>query len=222
MTKRTCTIENCANKPHSNDNGLCEKHYRKVLNDRYGRSCSIPGCSNEYYRRDYCRNHYRRWSKYGDPHAGQQRFSDPRDTLAALSEWQGDCLIWTGSKDRNGYGYIAIAGKTKRVHRYVWEQAYGAIPKTQELDHRCWSRSCINVDHIRLVTRTENNRYLAGASANSSSGVRNVYRNGSRWQVAVNKDGQARYFGTYDTIAEAAQVADQARKDLFGEFAGRG
>ncbi len=31
------------------------------------RICSIPGCDNKYYGKDYCNKHYKRFKKYGNP-----------------------------------------------------------------------------------------------------------------------------------------------------------
>ena len=58
---------------------------------------------------------------------------------------------------------------------------------------------------------------------NKSSGIRNVYptRNG-KWFVRIVKMGVPHYFGTYVHIEDAIEVAENARKELFGEFAGRG
>lgn len=35
------------------------------------RLCSIPGCGKPHDARGWCKNHYGRWSRYGDPLAGR-------------------------------------------------------------------------------------------------------------------------------------------------------
>jgi len=48
--------------------------------------------------------------------------------------------------------------------RYVWEQAHGPIPQGMTVDHflynrgECVGRACVEVFHLRLVTRAENTR----------------------------------------------------------------
>lgn len=136
---------------------------------------------------------------------------------------EGDCIAWRGAVVENGYGVIRANGKQVVVHRYAWERVNGKIPVGMELDHICHNRTCVKVDHLRVASRSENMRNLSGASHNSTSGVRNVskYKNGG-WRVRLTKDGVEHSYGIYQTIEEASTVAEKARKELFGEFAGKG
>lgn len=87
------------------------------------------------------------------------------------------------------------------------------------LDHTCFNRACVDVLHLRLVTVSQNSRNRAGANkTNRLSGVRNVYLEGTRYLVRVGR----RRFGRYSTVEEAAEVAEKARKEVFGEYAGQG
>lgn len=118
---------------------------------------------------------------------------------------------------------MSIDNRNKYAHRYAWERVNGAIPEGKVVDHICHTPTCVNVRHLRLSSHTQNMWNLSGPSNNNqSSGVRNVYRAGKRWGVQVKKNGVLHWFGTYATVEEAAVVAEQARLDLFGEFAGRG
>ena len=66
-----------------------------------------------------------------------------------------DCVIWTSDGDR-GYGKVKVNGQTKRVHRVVWELTHGPIPDGLTVDHLCRVRSCVNTEHMELVTVREN------------------------------------------------------------------
>lgn len=68
------------------------------------------------------------------------------------------CKLWTGFKDRDGYGSITRGGKSHRVHRYFYELTNGKIPKGLVIDHLCRVRACINTAHMEVVTIKENNR----------------------------------------------------------------
>lgn len=70
---------------------------------------------------------------------------------------QGECIVWTGHKDRCGYGRTSYQGrKGITVHRAVWLQAGREIPPGLELDHICRNRACIKLEHLRAVTHREN------------------------------------------------------------------
>lgn len=40
-------------------------------------------------------------------------------------------------------------------HRYVWEDANGAIPLGYEIDHICHNRACCNLKHLRCIKGTQ-------------------------------------------------------------------
>ena len=71
---------------------------------------------------------------------------------------EGECFIWMGSCNTNGYGQVRINGRLRRVHRYLWERAHGPPPAGYELDHLCRRRPCINLSHLEVVTHQENVR----------------------------------------------------------------
>lgn len=86
-----------------------------------------------------------------------------------------DCIKWHLYIHNNGYGQANIkgtSGKHMNAHRWVWIQANGPISKNMVVDHIChteamakgeciggWQckhRSCVNLDHLRLVTQQVN------------------------------------------------------------------
>lgn len=186
------------------------------------RTCSIDGCERPVVAWGWCDPHYRRWRRHGDPTGGITYYSSPEEAFAAKTEWRGECLEWTGSRMRNGYGTTTVNRGSVLAHRYAWERANGPIPEGMEIDHICHNRACANVEHLRLVTSAQNSFNRGGPLDRSISGIRNVRKNHKGWQVSLQKNGQWFGFGTYPTIEEAAEVAERARKELFGEFAGRG
>ena len=181
-------------------------------------TCNIGECGRPTRARGLCSKHYMRWLRHGDPRGGGRRYSTPEEAFAARTERLGKCLIWTGAKNSDGYGYLQVNGRITQVHRYAYEEAHGPIPDGMMIDHICHNRTCVNVDHLRLATAAQNNSNLAGATARSSTGVRGVYPRGSRFRVGI----KSRWYGTFDSIEEASRVAARERPRLFGEFAGRG
>jgi len=67
------------------------------------------------------------------------------------------CWLWTGAQRGNGYGAIKIAGKTKSVHRVVYEIAYKQIiPQGLMICHTCDVRNCIKPEHLFCGTHSDN------------------------------------------------------------------
>ncbi len=71
------------------------------------------------------------------------------------------CWIWTGAMHQHGYGQFGIRGKVLRAHRASYEFLVGAIPEDLEIDHRCFTKCCVNPLHLEAVTHQENTRRSA-------------------------------------------------------------
>lgn len=137
--------------------------------------CSITGCNNEVRSRGWCATHYMRWKNHGDPNAiVVRRYKTPEEAFAARTEWRGDCLVWVGGKNPNGYGSIRYKGTYVQVHRYAYEVEHGIIPKNRYIDHMCYNRLCVNVAHLRLVTSKQNRENSQGPGKSNMSGYLGV------------------------------------------------
>ncbi len=67
------------------------------------------------------------------------------------------CWLWTAQVSPEGYGKFRFAGG-QLAHRFAHEVAIGAIPKGLQIDHLCRQRSCVNPEHLDVVTQAENMR----------------------------------------------------------------
>lgn len=133
---------------------------------------------------------------------------------------ESGCLTWQGATNYNGYGLMKVSGKMRSTHRLAYELEHGPIPEGRVVDHTCFVRNCVNVEHMRLVTVAENNRSLSGRRKNDGGLPRGVTRCGDRYKAGVGDNGASIHLGYFDTPAEAGAVASAKRAELWGEFAG--
>jgi hypothetical protein len=139
------------------------------------------------------------------------------DRLDLYTDKTNDCWLWTSAKTTRGYGHVRVGGRMMPAHRIAYELAYGRIPSGLQVDHKCHTRSCVKLEHLRLVTNKQNQENRAGARANSKSGVRGVswHAASQKWQALVMHNGQLFYLGLYATVAGAEAVAQAKRLELF-------
>ena len=82
---------------------------------------------------------------------------------------EGECRIWLGSLDRDGYGRIfpENSKSSKRVHRVAFALLHGSIKPGHDVDHTCFNRACISENHLaglpERVNRARQRAALAGA-----------------------------------------------------------
>ena len=141
----------------------------RILAVARGGECSIPDCTRPHYARTWCKAHYWRWSKHGDPLGGNH---DSRPRHIAPEEWvqryvniTDTCWLWTGATSAAGYGTYQVDGKHVSAHRYFYELSFGPIPKGFQIDHLCRTRNCVAVKHMEVVTQRENILRGEGPSA---------------------------------------------------------
>lgn len=140
-------------------------------------ACAIAGCTGEAHCRGWCKKHYTRWRRHGDPTtviSHGRPLTDPAARFwAKVDRTTGDaCWPWTARLDRDGYGTLKMpTGRSIRAHRFAYELLVGPIPEGLVIDHLCRNRRCVNPAHLEPVTAEENWRRGDAPSAISARGA---------------------------------------------------
>ena len=89
-----------------------------------------------------------------------------------MSRWTVDeatgCWLWNGPLDKDGYGVLYFAGKSHRAHRVAFALHVRGIRSLLTVDHLCFTRSCVNPEHLRLVSHSENASRQRAKGANKT------------------------------------------------------
>lgn len=70
--------------------------------------------------------------------------------------YQTPCWTWTAAQDQLGYGRFWAFGKHMMAHRAAYEMLRHPIPDGMTIDHLCRNPSCVNPDHLEVVSQAEN------------------------------------------------------------------
>lgn len=145
--------------------GLCKPcHEMRIAKSKsVRRRCIVEGCDEPIDTKDYCKCHYARWKRHGDPLAGN---APPGTGLKWLKDNVGhqgdDCLIWPFNKGT--YANVKVDGKQLGAHAYMCFLVHGEKPGSNYVAaHSCGKghKGCLNPQHLRWKTHAENSRDMA-------------------------------------------------------------
>lgn len=157
-----------------------------------------------------------RFRKYGDPLGRSERFAPARERILRSLVREGECWVWALGRNDAGYGMFHVDGIPTGVHRLMWVMFVGPIPPGMEVDHECHNPACAAPHHLRLATRSQNAQNRSGAVTGSATGIRGV--SPTRSGFIAYAGGRRKHFKNID---DAAAFAACARRELYGEFAGK-
>lgn len=120
--------------------------------------CTVDGCGKRRVGRGFCRTHYMRWKRNGDPLA-TPRFCTLEERFWRYVEIsETSCWEWTGALHR-GYGAFTVSQRptvTVKAHRFAYSMLVGPIPHGLTLDHLCRNKRCVHPLHLEPVTMRVN------------------------------------------------------------------
>lgn len=82
--------------------------------------------------------------------------AEAEERFWAKVDQAGECWLWTGDLDQNGYGNALVNRRKRKAHRVAYEALVGPIPEGLELDHLCRVRNCVRPDHCEPVDHRTN------------------------------------------------------------------
>ena len=187
--------------------------------DKLTKICNFDGCDKLPQAKGLCPGHYQQHRK------GQElRPLKPSSRSLTLEQrfWPkvdkgAGCWEWTGYITPQGYGLFWDGKKPNTAHRISWELTNGPIPDGMDIDHRCGNRKCVNPEHLRVATRSQNNQHLTVMRKNNTSGVRGVrwIERRKAWCAEATLEGRKYYAGYHSTLEAADRAARALRAELF-------
>lgn len=157
------------------------------MSRRTSKTCAIEGCARAYLASGYCKAHYARLARHGDPLAGgapRPPKGEPMRWLRAHVGHTGEgCLIWPFKRNsRDGRAALTDVN----ILRVMCGAAHGPPPSDRHhAAHSCGKarEGCIHPAHLRWATPTENaaDKYLHGTAPVrlSDQSARDILR---RWK----------------------------------------
>lgn len=129
------------------------------------------------------------------------------------------CHNWTGAKTNHGYGITSYGGKNWLTHRLVMTLIHGNITAGLEVHHKCFNTSCMNPNHLAIVSHAENSRQRNPLTVpKASTGQRGVYlvKSTGHFKVALRDNMTLRHAGTFKTMEQAVAARDELHAEIHG------
>lgn len=96
----------------------------------------------------------------------------------------GDCWLWTGGKDKDGYGKFRVStsgpGAQTRAHRFSYELHHGPLADGLMVCHSCDNPPCVRPEHLFPGTALQNRNDAVAKGRLDIRGDRNPNSNARR------------------------------------------
>lgn len=114
--------------------------------------------------------------------AWNKRTLDDLTWFWALVDKSGDCWLWQGTVEVQGYGVARVSGKFFKAHVLAYELTNGPKPPGLTLDHLCRVKRCVRPSHLEAVTHRVN--VLRGVGPTAVNAIKDECDHGHRFDEA--------------------------------------
>ena len=126
----------------------------------------------------------------------------------------GECWLWSGATDPNGYGMVKVDGRLWKAHRYAWRLAHDREPPAKvTIVQSCGHRACCRPEHLgerSSAARPRRSRRPSGSGslAEVRPGV---------WELRVSLGADPRT-GAYDRVTRTFEGTSTAAHRALGKL----
>lgn len=121
--------------------------------------------------------------------------------------------VAVGNITGDGHLQVYVNGRSRYVHRIIYEMHNGPIPEGMYVDHVNQIPTDNRIENLRLVTNQENQRNQT-RNTNNTSGVTGVYwrKDVKMWQVRIRVSGKLLHVGYFTSFDDAVTARKEAEK----------
>lgn len=127
---------------------------------------------------------------------------------------QNGCIIWVGSRDKDGYGKICVQRISFRVHRVAYFTYYGIDPKELLVCHTCNNPSCVNVEHLYLGNQLQNQQQ----SISEGRSVKNLGESNGQHKLTREKVIQIRKLASFGVSQTSISKQYKVRQSVISDI----
>lgn len=125
-----------------------------------GLLCTVEKCDQPMHARGMCARHYKQANRTGKATPGMKgKHGTVAERFWHYVEKSGadECWLWTGNRDKDGYGSIRTPETQLRAHRVSYKiHNPGDCIEGLVVRHRCNNPPCVNPAHLLAGTHLDN------------------------------------------------------------------
>jgi hypothetical protein len=132
------------------------------------------------------------------------------------------CWEWTASKFKSGYGQFSVLNYPMYAHRVSYCLFIGPIPKNLWMDHICLNPGCVNPEHLRPATISQNamNQNIKKPTGHLK-GI-SFHKKMNKWISNITVNNIKIHLGYFEKELDAHAAYCEAAIIYHGEFANFG